>query len=900
MLHKVASALLVLCLLTSCGGGGGGGGSSSSGGSNGGVRFTPDRSSVDLAYDEGASFMPTTNITVTASGTFSGTLYIGAVVEGNGIDANIPASISGQTAVFTLQARSGLAAGTYSGRVQLLGCKDADCKNQIGNSPVIINYTLTVRVTLAVTPGAVTATAQSGSATTSNVTVRLPTGATSFTTAFNSGEQWMTIDQVTATGFRVNLRSMPQGNFNGSIRVSAGTSQVSIPVDYTVTGGVPYAPMNVQPNNLTLTGSEGAVNAPVTLTVTPPSWDPATSLRLVQPQSNDPVTWLSSAPVNGGYALTVNAANLTAGTYNAWALVTGAFPSQEIQVPIALTIGIGLVLPADQVKIINAESTAANLTGTVPVNVVAGPSVNWTAQSFAPWLILTDATGVTGETLAFRIDPNQLNALPNDGTEVWGSITITPQRANMSPRTFAVRVSKRLAAVTHVGPYLQPTGRNTRLILRGYGFDAIDNLTARLQFGGGTVSQITRVNDTELVVNTGPLNLGIFPFSFTNALNVSTATASVHTFTPQNFAAAALPTGGNLAGLFYDAERSSVYLVNENLESLQRYRFTNQWNLSSLPVPAIVGAGLSQDGSRLLLATSTASASRIRQLDPADMNLQISSTDLTQTLYTSWSNAITSTNDGRAWFAVGSGWNDMAYFDPVTGELTIVRPPINTYFYGGPAFALSRDGERLMILQTGSNAQDMLYMDAADSVVRTNPANLQNNYRMSFSDDAERYLYDNYEVRDHDFALIGRLPGQLPQASGDIPHWIFSSVLSPDGSRVYAVALPTDFPYQTTPARLYIFDSSTRQQASDELPLLGYMNIAGYPTCAPLPPNTSCNYGAKITVSPDGNTVFVAGDSNLVVVPVANPILTPVMKARPSATQKVGRGATVPWHLNMQ
>ena len=101
-----------------------------------------------------------------------------------------------------------------------------------------------------------------------------------------------------------------------------------------------------------------------------------------------------------------------------------------------------------------------------------------------------------------------------------------------------MRVSKRLAAVTNVGPYLQPTGRDTRLILRGYGFDAVSNLAARLKFTGGTVSQITRVNDTELVVNTGPLNLGTFTFSFTNALNVPTATASVRTYTPQNFAAA--------------------------------------------------------------------------------------------------------------------------------------------------------------------------------------------------------------------------------------------------------------------------------------------------------------------------------------------------------------------------
>ena len=326
MFQKISTALLTLCLLTSCGGGGGGGGGSSSGGGgSGGVQFTPDRTSVDLAYDEGVPYMPTATVTVTASGNFSGTLYIGATVDGQGIDQNILTSISGQSATFSIQAHSGLAAGTYTGHIKLMGCSDSACAKQIGNSPINVSYTLTVRVTLQATPTTITATAQSGSTTSSSVTVRLPTGSTSFTTTLDPGEQWMNIDQVTASGFRLNLRSLPAGSYNGSIRVSAGTSQVTIPVYYTVAGGAPSTPMSVFPYDFTLTGSEGAVNAPVMLTVTPPSWDPSTSVRFVKAGTNDPAPWLSATPVAGGYAITVNATDLVAGTYNAQALVTGAF-----------------------------------------------------------------------------------------------------------------------------------------------------------------------------------------------------------------------------------------------------------------------------------------------------------------------------------------------------------------------------------------------------------------------------------------------------------------------------------------------------------------------------------------------------------------------------------------------
>src|SRR4051812_31982264 len=105
MFHKISAALLAVCLLTSCGGGGGGGGSSSSsggGGGSGAVVFTADRTSVELAYDEGVPFMPTTTITVTATGTFNGTLYIGATVDGQGIDQNIVTTISGASATFSI------------------------------------------------------------------------------------------------------------------------------------------------------------------------------------------------------------------------------------------------------------------------------------------------------------------------------------------------------------------------------------------------------------------------------------------------------------------------------------------------------------------------------------------------------------------------------------------------------------------------------------------------------------------------------------------------------------------------------------------------------------------------------------------------------------------------------
>lgn len=887
MFSRLAALLLGLLLLASCGGGGGGG---DDGGGNS-LRFSADRSQVTLAYDEGAGFMPTANVTVTATGEYSGTLYVGAVVEGNGIDPNLPAVISGTQASFTLRARSGLLVGTYSGRVRLMACQDSACARQIGNSPVIVNYEVTVRATLKANPTTVTASAQSGSTTSSTVAIQLPTGASTLAATVTQGSQWMFIDQQTASGFQVNLRSLPAGNYSGSIQVTAGASHVNIPVNYTVAEGVPRTEMTVSPTSLALSGTEGSVNAPVALTVTPPSWDPSTSVRFTMPYAEEAVSWLSSTSVTGGHDIVVDATDLTAGTYTAWARVSGAWPTQEIAVPIALTVGPGLVRPADVLEDIESDTTAADLAGTVPIDVAAGPVTNWSATSDASWLVLTDASGATGETLGYRIDEAQLATLGN-GTQHTAHVTVTPQRTTMTPVTFEVHLSKRLAAVTSVGPYLQPAQRDVRVILRGFGFDGIADLGARLQFTGGTVTQVTRVNDTELVVEIGPLPQGSWPFSFTNVLNQPAASASLRTYMPQTFAEAVVPTNGAIRGLFYDAERSSVYAVNVGLESLQQIRFDGaQWQLTSLAVPAILSAGLTQDGTRLLVASSGPGVSRIRQQDAQDMSTQLASTDLSQQIYRGFTNidgVIHSTNDGRSWLTVGTTWNDMAYFDAASEQLTIVRPEVPTSFYSGPWYTASRDGERLIVIQSGSISSDppALYRDAADDEVRINPAGLTFTYRMSLSDDGSRFAYDNHIVRDQDFALVGN----IPTLTGN--YFVVSSVLSPDGSRLYGVAYPPNVGGGA--ARVYVFDTSSRP-ANGELPVLGHYDLSDYPSC--FDSSGSCNSVVHMAITPDGANLFVAGDLRLLVVPAEGATLTPMSSS--GGMRKPGAGATTPWHLEL-
>ena len=898
---RFGALVLVAIITASCGGGGGGGNSSGGGGGGGGsVTFTPDRTSVSFTYAEGDAPNQQEVVTVTATGTFSGTLYIGAVVEGQGVDPAIVTAISGTSATFTLLPRAGLAAGTYTGRVRLMGCSDVNCAKQIGNSPINVNYTLTVQPTLRVTPSVVDASSPSGTATSREITIRLPAGETGYTAAVTQGAEWMSAETLTPTSLRLNLRSLPMANYIGRVRITSGTSVASVEVNYSVTAGVAYRALSVTPGGFTLSSTEGVTNGPVSLTVTSPSWDPQYGLSILTP-----TPWLALGPgVNNTHSLVVDATDLTAGSYTSTLLLTGTWPATDIMVPIALTVGPGLKRPADVVKVFDSETSAGAFTGTTLVELNEGPPAGWTATSDASWLEITDGAGTTGQALSYEIDLDGFIAF-DTGREYVGHITITPQRATMTPVTYAVRVTNNLARIKAVAPYLQPAGRPVRVILRGSGFDAVTNLQSRLRVDNdsGAIVSVDRVNDTELVLHLSPLSAGGHPVTINNALGIMTGTQLLKTFTPTVLNYSTAPTGGVPRGLVWDQERQAALLPNVTLESLQQYKYASGWTVNSVPVPAVHSTGLTLDGSRLMVVSAPGSTvygdgtSYIRQLDP-DTLAQISVKDVPQmgNGFTYIMGELHTTNDGRTWLSTGSGqWNDLAFYEAAKDTLTRVQVTnISTTFHGGPWFTVSRDGERLLMPQSGSISSNppALYLDARDGVLRINTGGITNSYRMSISEDGDRVLYDNDSVRDRDFALIGRVI--LPAA-----HNYFQmnggGVVSPDGRRVYQLAYINNFgPANPAVPRVYVLDATTRQTTQPGLPVLGYFEIPDYAHCTNYN-DYNCVLVVQATISPDGSNLFFAGNEKLIGVPIpAESSLTPVMKAERA------RGlVTTPWLLDL-
>jgi hypothetical protein len=240
--------------------------------------------------------------------------------------------------------------------------------------------------------------------------------------------------------------------------------------------------------------------------------------------------------------------------------------------------------------------------------------------------------------------------------------------------------------------------------------------------------------------------------------------------------------------------------------------------------------------------------------------------------------AIPTTNDGRSWLGLATNppFSNLAFLP--LGSLTptlVTDIHAQTEFYGGPWFALSRDGERLIITQTASiSGLPMLYMNAADSVIRANPAGLTFSYQFSLSETGDRALFGNFELRDSQFNLIGDV--RIPTSTAPQTYYARNGLVTPDGSRIYVLTYRNDA--DTAPLvtpRMFVFDATTPQV---DLQALGYFDVPDYPGCIPSSINTCTDTAVAGTISLDGRTLFFAGNQRLLVVPVPT-TLTPVSAA---------------------
>ncbi len=877
------SLAFVLLSLAACGGGGGSQGSDFS------VQL--DRSSIEFSYSEDA--LPAAqHVIATGSGNLPAgmtTLYVLAEAQGVGVDPAIGIQIVGQQADFSVMPAAGLAPGTYSGRIALYACTDLACKQRIGGTPLYVNYSVRVAAALKTTPTSLSVSTVGGVEASAHVQVQLPTGEAGFSASIVGDAPWLELLTSTATDLPLRFKPWRSGSYRATVTMASGTQSRTVPVTYEV--GLPPGgehDLAVSPAGLNFSTTENATAPLQTLNLSLPSWN-ATLPALEVIYEGTSTGWLNVSSTGTAHNVVASAATLSAGVYKASLVFTPPQPGVAVTVPVVLNVGMGLLWPTPQVVTVNAETLASDLAGSAPVDMAGGPALTWTAISNASWLVLQKASGTTGEPVTYAIDKSAVEAMSNYSDQT-ARITLRTSATNVAPASFDVVLSKRLPEVQWLGPYLLVSGQSSQMNVRGRGFNSVADVAARLHLPGLTATRVSRLSDTDLRVTLTPASAGQGTVSMGNALQLGSTGAALRVIAPQTYAYAAIPTGSQVRTVVLDAERRSVFAVNLGNESLTRFRHTGgaTWVVDALPVPAIGDAGLAPDGSSVVV---TSTSGRLRLVDP--VNLSVGFTlDHSAPFYSGLTYVgfpIPATYDGRSWLAVGSTWNDLVYFDHAKRTMQAKPPGVATSFYNGPWMAGSRDGGRMLVVQSGSISPSppLLAWETLTGALSVNPAGLTFSYDLHLSDDGSRAILDGTEVRDRDFGLVGR--ARLPST-----HFGLVGAMAPDGQRAYVLGYPTNnYGVLSTYPTVFVFDTSVAKPLVSDLPLIAQFDLQHFPTCTVS--DYYCNLRARAAISPDGGTLFYLGSANLVVAPIPASARTVSLVRRPAASNKTMQAQ--PWLL---
>jgi len=518
-----------------------------------------------------------------------------------------------------------------------------------------------------------------------------------------------------------------------------------------------------------------------------------------------------------------------------------------------------LVRPPDQVVLVDALTTAPQLQGSAAVSLNVGPARPWSASTAAGWLVLDTPTGQTGGALAWHVDLAALAALPSGADQV-ATVAITTGGAAPLTTQFQVTLQNRLPEVRFVTPGALLAGRAGRAWIRGAGFAGLSDEALAAMVAGLPGGVVTRVNDTAARLDVPAAPAGSYPVQVAAALGLTRRGGAVVLVDPVTYPAATLPLAGEKGGLLHDPVRRTLYYANLTDRSVHRLAFAaGAWTETSRPVAGVLELGLAPDGGVLVAACTDGS---IHRLDPDTLE-ELDAVKPFGALHEfTLRLGLPVTNDGRVWLTVGgSGWNAVWTYDLVTGA--VAQPSFTgvfTSFHGGPWASVSRDGERLVMAQSGSisPAPATIYLDASQGAFHTNPAGLTFWYEAAQSDDGRRLMLHGRDVLDRDFAPIGSvaLPADT-MARG--------SVLSPDGDRAYQLLASyyPSFP-GALPARVVVYDTSAVPGGGASLPVVGTIAVEHDVTCEV----ESCYGRAAGVVTPDGQTLFLVGNERLLVVPL--------------------------------
>lgn len=533
-------------------------------------------------------------------------------------------------------------------------------------------------------------------------------------------------------------------------------------------------------------------------------------------------------------------------------------------------------------------SVTGSLSGTLYIVVKATGTAVATVTNFAvsgnsgqAQVEVLSPTAVGSGTFSSSIE---VQACLNDATCATGQLAGSPQTINV---TYTVATP---TLADSVMPHAIPAGASGQVVIRGHGFSG----ATAVSFGGTAATALTVVSDSEIRATYPSLAAGTYALQV-NSGSVAFSGSVVAVPTP-GYAAVLLPypqATTSVRRIIYDAPRQALYVAGGNTNTGQSeiwwYTYSAAtWSTpTAIVVPQLQDISLSADGSQLFVLTS----STILQYDPANLSAgpsntinaptsllsqKIPITDtswLSDTLHPVSMDGLAITNDGTA--IITARYTDDTsggpayswYYSFAAGTFAPIEPFVNFNLFalgtGGDSAQITAtaDGSRALLSSVPNllnQAFPILTFDASVSRMSVSTMTfIEEDSRWVAADGAGDRLipqvgsqFTAYNVYDASYNLLGTIP--YPD-NGAYP--ALQVLLNPQGTRAYLMINQQVVPYMVI--RAYDLTASV---AGGAFPQVGADIAMTYPVQE--------NPGSlRGTVSPDGTTLFVAGDQGLEVVP---------------------------------
>lgn len=397
-------------------------------------------------------------------------------------------------------------------------------------------------------------------------------------------------------------------------------------------------------------------------------------------------------------------------------------------------------------------------------------------------------------------------------------------------------------AIYSVSPYVATSGVSDTVIVRGIGFRAFTGLSVRFNDTPGTDLAIS-TDGTQLSVVHPALTAGDYTVHLdaTNHTGAIPSTVVLRVVDPVAYAATTLDYPASttaVRSLFYDAERQALFAVTDTSPSnpILRYQYSGgTWAAPTQAANGFLDAALSADGTQLFAITGTT----VVPVDPVTLALGTAITAPSLATNSALKNIVVGF-DNRALITTSlttSGTTAPYLYDPPTAAVVAQT----SYALNNGTPAMAANGTNAVVSQGDPTlTADVVvyaYTSATNSLTATTESLRQNTIPPAISRAANRVALNGLRIYDGSFAFLGTVPNTTA-----------ALVFKPDGTRLYA--------YDTASGGILVYDTSVDKDEAAYTPV-------GAVTPLPADPGSS----PRITISPDGGTLFLAGSTRIVVMP---------------------------------